>query len=249
MKKIIDSHIHIDVNSKNPISDLINYLNENNIDKANLIVNNIDELECIKNESDSIELLNSNRDRINITAGLCKEIYNFFIKKDFLIDIKIHPRMFNYIKEDFGTIYEQLKDIRFRNIVIDTLIFDDKYDSHIGIQLGTFLARKFQDRKIILAHSGSIELLYCQMVTRNLSNIFYDLSFTSAYLNETHIRQDMINFIKHTNSRILFGSDYPSFDMKRAIESLYEICQEAKISEESLNDIFYNNANEIYFTK
>lgn len=249
-KQIIDAHMHINFKLDKPVSDLIETLDNNNIQKCSLIINKLEELDGIKRE---IELLCANKNRIHLVAGininsdkpLC--IYDYLKAHDFKTDLKLHPSMYNYTKKDFDNIYNCISKLNFKNIVIDSLFFSEILENHIGIELAIFLAKKFPEKTIILAHAGSIHLLECQMYTRKVLNIKYDISFTSSYLNKTSVRFDMINFIAHTSDRIMFGSDYPYFEMDRAMNSVKELCDEAKITKEELDDIFYNNANNIFF--
>lgn len=247
---IYDAHLHVPKNSVGAIDTLVNDMNSASIERAVLIVNTEDELDIIKNNVDSLV---KNRDRFHIVSGvnikrkdpIC--IYRFFCDLGFDTDIKLHPKMYEYTINDYKNIIDTLSRIEYKCIVVDSLCFGENIKNHIGIELSIKLAKDLPQKNIIIAHSGFIKLLECQMYTRNLYNIFYDLSFTASYINHTSVRMDMINFLKHTSNRILFGSDYPDFDFNRALLSFDELCKEAQLSDEDMENVYFKNAMRLYW--
>ena len=178
-----------------------------------------------------------------------REIYDKINNIGKCVSIKIHPLLYNCIAEDTDSIVDTIKlfnEKEIKNVVIDTLFNDEYIDNHIGIELGIRIAREFPSLSVILAHSGSTRLLECMAFTRNIRNIYYDLSFVSTYFNNTSLRYDMINYLKYTSDRMMFGSDYPSFSIQKALESLYDLCQEAQLSEEQIDNVFDNTGRIVY---
>ena len=108
------------------------------------------------------------------------------------------------------------------------------------------VAKKNPNKRIILAHTGSTRLLECCAFTRKIPNIFYDLSFVSTYFNHTSVRIDMINYLKYTSDRMMFGSDYPSFNIAGAKQALIEICEEAMLGEKQIDNVFSKTASKVY---
>lgn len=251
--KIIDAHIHINPKCEQPISELFCVMDKNNVEKSVLIINTLEELDAASREKNKL-LENSNR--FCIVCGLDIHALQPFRIVDEVsdwgvcVDIKLHPLLFHYTREDFEQICRLLSENQtvFRNIIIDTLFNNDFFETHIGVELGIMLAKKFEDKKVILAHAGSIKLLECLAYTRNIPNIFYDISFVATYFKYTHIRQDLISHFKFTSNRIMFGSDFPSFDIKDAKDSVFEILEDAKVPVVNLQNIMYNTAQKVYFS-
>lgn len=245
-----DAHLHIPKTSANAVSVLLKDMDKASIEKAVLIVNTEPEMISVRND---LRVFLENRNRFHLVAGLNMKkpeplsIYSFFREVGIHPDVKLHPKMFGYTMADLPRITEALSGIECRNIVIDSLCFGEQLANHIGIEMAIDLAREFPEKKVVIAHSGFIKLLECQMFTRDLANIFYDLSFTASYINHTSVRLDMVNFIRHTSGRVMFGSDYPDFSFDRAVESFMDLCAEAGLSEEALADVFFRNAIKIYW--
>lgn len=252
MDKIIDAHLHIDVRLENPVRQLLSEIDNEKINNGVLIVNTDEECRCILKEK---ELLISNS-RIKLVAGLnihSDNPYNILNSlSDFnsLCGIKLHPILYSYTKVDFEQILDSISRIednkQIKVIVIDTLFNNEHIENHVGIELGIIVAKKNPNRRIILAHTGSTRLLECCAFTRKIPNIFYDLSFVSTYFNHTSVRIDMINYLKYTSDRMMFGSDYPSFNIAGAKQALIEICEEAMLGEKQIDNVFSKTASKVY---
>lgn len=252
MDKVIDAHLHVDTTMDNPVSYLIAKMNDAGINYGVLIVNTKEESRCIQKEKAIVQA----SDRLKLIAGLnINEEDPLYILNSLsdcitLCGIKLHPLLYRYTKNDFEKVYEAILNIKnqkqIANIVIDTLFNDEYVENHIGIELGIYLARRFQEKKIVLAHAGSTRLLECCAFTRKIPNIYYDLSFSATYFNHTSIRWDMINYIKYTNDRMMYGSDFPSFGFEESERALREICDEANLNEIQRMNVFYNTAKRVY---
>lgn len=249
-REIVDVHIHVNAALKErALPQLIEDLEEDGVAAGVLIVNTKEQMDIVRSQE---RILLENRNRLKIVSGINIHnknpyaIYEYFYSKGLYPGIKIHPKLFDYKVKDFSRIEESIARVDCDIIVVDTLYFGEQIDNHIGIELGIFLAKAFPEKTIVLAHSGSIKLLECQMYTRNLPNVYYDLSFTASYLNHTSIRMDMINFLKYTSGRIMYGSDYPDFAFGRAFSSMLELCEDARLTEEQVRNVFSDNAKRIY---
>lgn len=84
------------------------------------------------------------------------------------------------------------------------------------------------------------------LLTRPLKNIYYDYSLTCNYLEGTSVHQDLINGLRNTNDRIMFGTDFPDFRFEEAIRATRKLCFEAGLNKEQEENVFYYNALGIY---
>ncbi len=249
---IIDAHLHVPKTKENAISVLLRDMDRASVEKSVLIVNTEDELDTIKR---NWTVFLTNRDRFHVVSGVNIRlsdplgIHRFFADHGVDSEVKLHPKMYGYTMEDFRAITQTLSSLRFRVITIDSLCFGEQLENHIGMELAIGLAQFFPDKRIVIAHSGFIKLLECQMYTRNLQNVCYDLSFTASYINHTSVRLDMVNFLKYTSGRIMFGSDYPDFDFERAVGSLDDLCSEAMLTDDAWNQVFRKNALKVYWDR
>lgn len=250
MEKIIDAHMHLNLKKNNPIEDLVLQVKQNNIERFMLILNSRKEKEYF---FDNMEFLKKKKCAYYISVlydlyelSYSKEFIERLAKKDILYTIKIHPRMSNLTKKDFKDLFLVLCQVECESIIIDCFSYGHHLENHIGVELGIYLAERMADKRIILAHSGGIRLLECMMLTRTLPNIYYDLSLTCNYLFDTSVNMDMVQFIRFNSNKIMFGTDYPDFNICDAVQKMNVLCNKAEISKEQHQDIFYNNAIKIY---
>ena len=97
-----------------------------------------------------------------------------------------------------------------------------------------------------MAHSGSVEFLKCMMATRYLPNVYYDYSFIQTFFQHTSLRIDMVDFLHRTADRIMFGSDYPSFQLDSVVNSMTFLANEAGLTNEQKQMIFGLNAERVF---
>ena len=97
-----------------------------------------------------------------------------------------------------------------------------------------------------MAHSGSVELLKCMMATRYLPNVYYDYSFVQSFFQHTSLRIDMVDFLRRTANRIMFGSDYPSFQYDNVLNNIQSLVNEAGLDEEQTGMVMGLNAERVY---
>jgi len=249
MNKIIDAHMHFNMKKENPVDDLINQIELNNIVGGVLILNSDEEKRAFVKSVSNKVLLNKNI-RIATLYDIKKQEDIEFIKYldgtgiDFLI--KLHPRISDIQKKDFETYLEGLKKFEKKDIIIDGFYYGENLENHISIEFTIYLATNLNDRNIVLAHSGGIKILECMLYTRKIENLYYDLSLTATYLKNSSVYIDIINFLKYNYKKVFFGSDYPDFTMKEAIDSMMIICKKAELSEDKIDMVFAENAIKFY---
>ena len=84
------------------------------------------------------------------------------------------------------------------------------------------------------------------MATRYLSNVYYDYSFIQTFFQNTSLRLDMVDFLRRTANRIMFGSDFPSFQIDNALSNMKSLANEAGLSDEQIGTVMGLNAERIY---
>lgn len=247
-ERIIDAHIHLNLKAELPLQNLIQQLDENQIEKAMLILNNADEHKAFAKES---ALYKANQDRFWIASGLnihdelSVRKTNELFEKGLQPCIKIHPHMFYLSKEDLPNVIEALSSYT-TPIIVDSLYYDKEIEFHNGIEYGVAIGREYPGRSVVIAHAGSLDFLKCMMATRYMPNVFYDYSFTQSFFNRTSLRLDMVDFLRRTTNKIMWGSDFPSFAINRAYSDFVSIAEEAGITIEQMRDVLYNNAIKVY---
>lgn len=245
---IIDAHIHFNLKDDSPVSGLLQQMDKHGIGKAMLILNVKEEYDAFLNDVDSYK---SNQDRFWIASGVNihdKSSYSRFDdlrQMGFEPKVKIHPRLFKIKKEDIDVVVNTIAQYD-TQIIIDTLYYGHEIEYHNGIELGVAVALCYPKRKVVMAHSGSVEFLKCMMATRYLPNVCYDYSFIQTFFQHTSLRIDMVDFLRRTANRIMFGTDYPSFQLDNALNNMQSLADEAGLNDEQIGMVMGLNAERIY---
>lgn len=245
---MIDAHIHLNLKDKSPVSDLLFQMDCHEIGKAMLILNVKDEYEAFINDFSSYH---SNRDRFWIAAGInihdngSVDRFAELCQMGLAPKVKIHPRLFRIKKEDIDSVVKAIEPYN-TQIIVDSLYYGCEIEYHNGIETGVAIARTYPERKVVMAHSGSIEFLKCMMATRYMPNVYYDYSFIQSFFQHTSLRLDMVDFLRRTANRIMFGSDYPSFSLDNAIDNLKSLADEAGLTEVQVEMVMRQNAINVY---
>ncbi len=244
---INDAHFHFDINSHDPINELVKTFDNSGMTSGLLILNYDWEKRIYKE--------NCNHDffkRVKIASLISPyspydlEFFNFVKVNSGECFVKIHPRISSLKIDDFPMILSTLNKIETNVIIVDSFYFGAKINSHIGIELAVYLAEALPQKKIIVAHSGGHKLLECMLYTRELKNIFYDIALIHCYLENTSVEKDIIHFMKFTHSRIMYGSDYPDFSFDRSIKKSLLLCNQAGLTSLDTENIMGNNFLKIY---
>lgn len=244
-----DTHVHFDRKLEHPYAGLKKKLIDNNIERCVLILNSIQEEDLFWYESRE-----SCKDGIIARVAAILDINDkrtgdFFDKAKYLdmnVVIKLHPRLTNITCDDFEQVFHFVKSMENKEIIIDDFIYGPDMKNHVGTELAIYLAKRLPDRKIILAHAGGCEILKTFLITKPLQNIYYDYSLTCNYLEHTSIYQDMVNGLVYQSERIMFGTDYPDFDFSDSVRAMTKLCEEAGLTKEQMEGVFFENANRIY---
>lgn len=244
-----DSHVHFNHHEKSPYQDLKDKLSKSNISKCLLILNT---------ERDE-EIFWYNFERIKDDGVISSVAAYLDVKNDDSLQffekcgsigikacIKLHPRISRITVNEFDSIIKKIHKIDLETIIVDNFIYGPQLENHIGTELAVTLAEEFSEKKIVLAHAGGCDMLRTMLITRPLSNIYYDYSLTCNYLENTSVRMDMVNGLRFYKKRIMFGTDYPDFQFSESCRAMEALCKEAGLSEEETTEIFWGNACKIY---
>ncbi|GIP19108.1 hypothetical protein J40TS1_47500 [Paenibacillus montaniterrae] len=241
---IFDSHLHFNMNTADPYKDLVTQITSSQMKGCLLILNYENERNYFMNNIQLLQALD-----IQLEVALMLDFQNIdyeIIKQCYLknieFSIKIHPRLSNITLGDFNKILLALQKINYKHIIVDGFYYGPNLRSHINIELLIFLSKYLPSKRILFAHSGGHKILETMLYTRNLDNIYYDLSFTQNYFKNTSISLDIINFIKFNYGKILFGSDYPEFSIEDSKKQLLIYMNKAGLSFEAQNKILIENS-------
>lgn len=177
---------------------------------------------------------------------------NYSVKKLGAKAIKIHPRL-----QGFG--YENL----------DLIMPIADYCGKIGVplilcsfcggkslfnakplELVFELATRNPNTIIVMAHAGGHRPLEALLVQKACPNVYLEISFSPLYFANSSVEADF-HFMLHKCDprKIVYGSDYPEKSMSESIEWILKSPSVVQLSDKDLDNIFFNNAFEIYKIK
>lgn len=162
---------------------------------------------------------------------------------------KIHSRDQKIKKDDYACLIDKLSPAPENlPILIDCFYYGPELEFQPSLQGIIQIAEKFPNRSIVIVHCGGYRLLQYFHHLRPLKNIYYDLSFTLQYLEDSSIFADLKKLIRFTNkSRIIFGSDYPHASPKKQALILEGIISNLQLNAEEKKALFHDNAKRLYF--
>jgi predicted TIM-barrel fold metal-dependent hydrolase len=84
------------------------------------------------------------------------------------------------------------------------------------------------DLQFVLAHGGGPDLLSLASAVRSVPNALLDLSFTITRYQGTSVQLDLAHLLTTFENRLVFGSDFPEAEPRRARALLEELATGAK---------------------
>jgi predicted TIM-barrel fold metal-dependent hydrolase len=162
--------------------------------------------------------------------------------------LKIHNRVQQIAAADYPVLMEHLEEANpALPIIIDAFYFGDDLEFQPDLANIISIARRFPNNPVIVAHCGGIEILKYFYHLKSLDNIFFDLSFSLAYLKNTSVYTDFKNLIKYGNrDNIMFGTDYPFVSAKLQLDAFTEIADEMNVTEQAREKMLYSNAVSVF---
>ena len=110
------------------------------------------------------------------------------------------------------------------------------------------VAKKHPALKIVIAHYFWPKMDYCYEITRDVPNIYFDLSAVAdeEVVEATGGLEIIKNVLKKTIAdrpdKVIFGTDWPMCKTKNHIDLIDSL----NLAAESNNNIFFNNAVKLY---
>ncbi len=165
------------------------------------------------------------------------------IKEKSISAIKIHSRIQQISEEDYSTLVEHLRKAEVKcPIIYDAFYFGSEFDFQPSLKGLIKLATELPHLNIIVAHCGGHKILDYFFHLREFKNIYFDLSFSLQYLNDTSCRTDLLKLIRYTNKeKIFFGSDYPFANPTIQFNNLMNIFDEIKLDNQDQQKILHDN--------
>ena len=234
--KIFDAHVHVEKG--------MDKFDLDNIEK-NLICNELNLLPIYKqalNENDTLSLIFDFRNKENILQ------VKDFIASQQISALKIHSRIQKIFIHEYPLLISELKGIDDKiPVILDAWYYGHDYAHLPSLEQNINIITGCPNKKFIIAHSGGYELLKYFFHLRDLKNVFYDLSLSLQYFHDSSIFTDLKKIIKWIpHQKLIFGSDYPWGSPAFQFSILFNILKELGFPGDSIEDVLYNNAVNLY---
>ncbi len=249
---IFDSHLHFNENFnsiEDAYDDLQNQLSNSSVDKG-LVIHLEDskwsyrQFAAVCKESKNLRWISN----VNPNNDNCID----FMKKSVLeygaIGVKIHPRI-NRINPDHPSVINVCNQAAKLSVPVTIDAFPADIDS---IASGAYsaryakLAQSCKETKLVYAHLGGHHALDFMFMAKAAANVYLDASLSPLYYKPkslSEIFRYVVGNLKE--NKILFGSDYPSKDIRESLDFWFcdnESGLEFKVS----SNLFAHTAEQLY---
>lgn len=165
--------------------------------------------------------------------------------------LKIHSRDQKIRRDDYPELIQKLSLAPAElPVIVDAFSYGPELEFQPSLEGIIQIAKALPKRKVVIAHSGGYEVLKYFFHLRPLDNIFYDLSFSLQYLEDTSVFSDLKKLIRFTDkTKILFGSDFPYASPQKQASLLEKTGSEMGLTKEEKAAVFFNNARSLYFSR
>lgn len=234
---MIDSCLHLKKNNFNHIKYISNKIKYLKIDKALCYFDNEKSNNDRKNFKINCQQFNNiiPITYLKKTKNIRKEL-NSIIKNKYIF-VKIHPRFLNIRLSNKKFYLNVFKLISKTNLRVLWCTFDGWEKSPSEINQIEFLAKLIKlipKNKIILMHGGGPNLLKYYEKFRFINNVFIDVSYTLIQYENTSIEKDIMFLMKKFDRRLIFGSDYPIFQLNKYKKCFKKLIKKSKIDKKKL---------------
>lgn len=165
--------------------------------------------------------------------------------------LKIHSRIQRLTHNDYSKLNVWLNEFdSAMPVIYDAFYYGHELEYQPNLGEFIHLARNHTDRNFVVAHAGGHKTLEYLLQLRTLKNIYYDLSFSLAYLEGTSVAQDLYHLIKVTHKkRIIFGTDFPHIEVRKQFDIASKLVLLMELTPEDTDLIFYENAASVFGVK
>lgn len=253
MKKVIDTHAHLDESCSNSAVTAAKVLNDSlidcNIEKAVVL-----HLDFNKWSAEEVAEAISEHERLIGFVNIHPENPDAIRKLDLAISslgfqgLKLHPRLQKFTIDSEKTI-QLVQHAGKLNIPVIICGFPDGDWLMQGSTVLNYasLANACPDTRIVVAHMAGHHVIDMMMLVKRIPNLYMDTSYSLLYYRGSEVVKNLIYAMKSLKfKRIFYGSDYPDRSVKETLEQSIEIFDEYGLSEVQQSKVLYQNAKEFF---
>ncbi len=240
--KYFDVHVHLPRPDAKGVDEFLYHLdNEPEMVGANLILNSPAE----------VDIVSAHLSRLPKTIGLIPYYSPDTRFPDAIQRLgwfKIHPRLRKFDASKVPEIVNSLvtSPVKPKGLIIDCYPWGTELKYNINLSLVISIAKALPEMYVLVAHGGGYESWAFRAHTGSLKNVIYDFSATMSFYQASDILRPFQRYLKWSQTRIVFGSDWPIADCAEQLAECVRLAQEIGISETMLETIFISNAKRLW---
>lgn len=250
---IIDTHLHLDDKfdgtAQGAARELDRQLAETGVARAIVLQLEIQPWSAIE-VSEAISMYPRLRSFINVhpNRGEPERLLREGIEDLGYIGLKLHPRLQGFSIDDERTT-RLVQAAGEMNVPVLIDAFPDGTHLMQGFSplKYAWLAQQCPKTRIIWAHMGGHYVMDFMMLAKRLPNVYFDLSYSLLYYQNSSIPNDMIYAMRSMKfERIFYGSDYPDRSIAHSLEMSLQFLRSRGLSENDLAKIMAKNAQDFF---
>ena len=234
--RFYDAHLHLPTPDAAGVDALLRFLeSEPGLLGGNLILNTAEEVAVAESNlhrlPPTVALIPYFEPEIRHSEPLCRSGW-----------CKIHPIIQELEAEAIPNFIPSLRETNPRGIIVHCFPWGTELRFNTSLVLVMELARNLPDSIILATHAGGYESWMFRAHAGGLRNVHFDFSLTLEYYEGADLLRPLQRYLRFSQDRIHFGSDWPSGNVKRQLDEMIRLAEEAGMGREELETLLLDNA-------
>jgi hypothetical protein len=159
---------------------------------------------------------------------------------------KLHPTVQRLDTNAIPSLVSALKSERPKGVMVHCFPWGPDLNFNSSLPLVIELARNLPDAIILATHGGGYESWAFRAHAGGFKNVHFDFSMTLDYYQGCDAVKPLQRYLRFSQSRVHFGSDWPSGHVGRQLEELLRLATDAGLRETELEGLLLDNARKCW---
>jgi predicted TIM-barrel fold metal-dependent hydrolase len=155
---------------------------------------------------------------------------------------KLHPSVQKLEAKAIPGLVSALRTQRPRGIIVHCFPWGPEIRFNISLPLVIELAQALPDTIILVTHGGGYESWAFRAHAGGFKNVHFDFSMTLDYYQGADAVRPLQRYLRFSRSRVHFGSDWPSGQVRSQLAELLRLAKDAGLEEAGLEALLLENA-------
>jgi predicted TIM-barrel fold metal-dependent hydrolase len=155
---------------------------------------------------------------------------------------KLHPTVQKLEARAIPDLVSALKSERPKGVMVHCFPWGPELRFNISLPLVIELAQALPDTVILATHGGGYESWAFRAHAGGFKNVHFDFSMTLDYYQGADAVKPLQRYLRFSRSRVHFGSDWPSGQVRSQLAELLRLAKGAGLEEAELETLLLENA-------